>query len=673
MRKSSVGGRRASQPLRMDLDDMRASTSRRPIDGRRASGLPQPGFATKGRRSSSENRNRMSSLPPMKRSKSQLSMNHPTPSISVTTPLRDTTSLLFGSAQSQRGLSPFADGGLSSRKSTYSTAGKPGMVVKDTRPLTDKAFQHQEIQKITSFLSTYSDGQSLAPKGINLKQLTTKLFVDIVNHLLGFFDTNTCINMTNYVTEIPLIMKRWQYPGNLNTSWLKTVNTPHVFPHVLGLLSWLVSQASFMMKTDMDVVLQEALQCDDGSDEVFPHGNTVLYMNHLLTQYCLWSKNDHIAEEREEKRFIEDLRNRNGVGEDEMREIEEDVRNLEAQHDDPKEKAEIEAAMEEERKYKVCLNDYNLILDYKNRMDEHLNATETELEETRTAIKNGMEALHALQNRIMDLKEKIGKQVMSAQERDDLIKQCGEIASSIRENEEYIAVVSNQIYADDLEMARKGTTVKKKTQAYNKIIVTESCWLPDLQVLKDDVNILHKGAEEELAKIETHARKLKSDLEKKIADLTSQIKHLKSDQLQAEESKIIAVRELKQYEEKVKQISDNVSASKLRNSEEASEMKKTIDSLKLHNESCATCDSLEEAKAKVQQLIKKRDNGRAIIEKSEQKALAFFQKSTAITQRFIDDVTKAEKRFVDIKDEQIRKAKENNQKVQSELENVKCS
>lgn len=59
----------------------------------------------------------------------------------------------------------------------------------------------------------------------------------------------------------------------------------------------------------------------------------------------------------------------------------------------------------------------------------------------------------------MDLKDQISRQVMSAQERDDLLKQCNEINSSIRENEEYITVVSNKIYAVDIEMAKKRTNV----------------------------------------------------------------------------------------------------------------------------------------------------------------------------------------------------------------------
>lgn len=94
--------------------------------------------------------------------------------------------------------------------------------MKDTRPLSDKAFQQQQIQKITSFIYSQPSALEFAPKGLNLRQLTMKLFVDIVNYLMGFLDELVCVNMTNYVTEIPLIMKKWGYVGNVNASWLKT-------------------------------------------------------------------------------------------------------------------------------------------------------------------------------------------------------------------------------------------------------------------------------------------------------------------------------------------------------------------------------------------------------------------------------------------------------------------
>lgn len=67
--------------------------------------------------------------------------------------------------------------------------------------------------------------------------------------------------------------------------------------------------------------------------------------------------------------------------------------------------------------------------------------------------------MHEIQNGIIDIKERIKRQTMTAQERDEIIKQCNEIGSSVRENEEYLAAVSNQIYTHDIEMAKKRTNV----------------------------------------------------------------------------------------------------------------------------------------------------------------------------------------------------------------------
>lgn len=55
----------------------------------------------------------------------------------------------------------------------------------------------------------------------------------------------------------------------------------------------------------------------------------------------------------------------------------------------------------------------------------------------------------------------------------------------------------------------------------------ESSWLPELESLKDDKNVLHVGAQEELAKIETLARQLKADFMKKQADLSTKLKEYK--------------------------------------------------------------------------------------------------------------------------------------------------
>lgn len=74
--------------------------------------------------------------------------------------------------------------------------------------------------------------------------------------------------------------------------------------------------------------------------------------------------------------------------------------------------------------------------------------------------------------------------------------------------------------------------LKKKTQSFNKIIVMESCWLPELQALRDETNPLHQDAKERFAYIDAAARKLKSDLQKKREELNSAINELKAELLQ---------------------------------------------------------------------------------------------------------------------------------------------
>ncbi|KAK3912436.1 Kinetochore protein NDC80-like protein [Frankliniella fusca] len=648
MRKSTQGNGRASQPLRIDFEDQRASSSRRPIDVRRASGIPQPG---KMRRSSSETRDgRMSAVQPaLKRYNSQHNLLA-TPANASTTPLRG---LHYGSTRSQGfSISPFSDGGRSSRKSTYSGVGgvKSNRIVKDTRPLMDKNFLQQEMQKITSFLIKQPHSLSLGAKGINLRQLTTKLFVEIFNFLVGFLDEYVSVNMANYVNEIPLIMKKWGYSGNLNTSWLKTVNTPHALPHVVGLLSWLVSCASVAEETDFEEYTANCIQSnddvlDDADADGFLYGNAKVYLPHLMTQYKLWNEREEVAEKNEERRFIMELCNRNGVSDEAMKECEIAIRNLEIELEDPKEQEEIAAIMEEDKRNNEFLKDYNKALKYKNQMEEFINTYETKLEEEKLKLSKEEEAVRDLQCRIMELKELLSNQVMTVEERDKLQNLCTELNSSIRENEEYIALVSNQTFSDDLQMANRAATLKKRTQAYNKIIVMESCWLPELQSLMDETNYNHPGAQEELAEIESQAHKLKDDIQNKFEKLDLEIKELQSKVLQIEERKALTLQEEHLLFEKVKEYETSIEAHKTQSREEIAQLKKMENSLKSSNEARISCDSLQEAKDQLEKLIEKREFGKAHIMKLREKADSFFKQSVAITQGLFDRVSKAESEF----------------------------
>lgn len=656
MRKSSQGGRRVSQPLRLDADELKGSSSRRTLD-RRTSGIPQP----RGRSSSEHRDGRMSALPPMKRSKSQLNV-FTTPASGSTTPIRGLQLGPTGSAQSQRYLSsPFSDGGRSSRKSTFSGVGggKPGRVTKDTRPLSDKSFQQLEIQKITSFLHVQPDALTFAPKGINLRQLTMKLFVDLVDYLMSFIDESININMTNYVTEIPLIMKRWGYLGNINSSWLKTVNTPHAFPYVVGLLSWLTTLALAGEQTDYEACIQDALQNgDDGADdESFVYGNAAIYITHLMKQYKLWNAKDEAGEEKEEREFILAICNRNNVSDSEMRKVAESVNALEIQLNCPKEKAELEAAQEEERKYNEFLKDYNSVLNYKVGMEEYLNTAETMLEEEKLKLQREEETLRNIQNSILELKALLSNQTMTVEERDELLRSLNELNSAIRENEEYIAVVSNQCYADDLELVKKSSNMKKKTQAYNTVIIKESCWFPELEALKNDTNVLHQGADSELAELDSCSRKMQADIEDKHNKLFSDVKLLKDEFSQEEEQNSRILQEVKQYAEKKEHLQEAIENIKA-HAEDVDEMKSTIETLVQENKAHISCTSLQQAKEHLKKITDKRDFGLAHMEQQQLKAEEFFKRNTGIIQDFVATILKAEGEFLRKKAEVVESARE---------------
>lgn len=137
------------------------------------------------------------------------------------------------------------------------------------------------------------------------------------------------------------------------------------------------------------------------------------------------------------------------------------------------------------------MKDYNISMDFKVRMEEFLNSAETNVEEVKQKLRNGGESiscfsLYALlvfimkfviptiffynhlcaeeavmniRSSICELKELVDSQIMTVEERDDLLKKCNELSGSIRANEEFIAAVSNQSYSDDLEMAKMRSNV----------------------------------------------------------------------------------------------------------------------------------------------------------------------------------------------------------------------
>lgn len=132
---------------------------------------------------------------------------------------------------------------MSARKSPMAERGAEALKnirVKDSRPLSDKGFQSEMLQKVNNYLRTFEGSQSLTNG--NLKSpLSLKTFVEITDLFIKAIGLKTpAISTSNYVEEVPKIAKKLQYPGqSISKSWLKTANTLHTWPHVLGWISFL--------------------------------------------------------------------------------------------------------------------------------------------------------------------------------------------------------------------------------------------------------------------------------------------------------------------------------------------------------------------------------------------------------------------------------------------------
>lgn len=132
--------------------------------------------------------------------------------------------------------------------------------VKDTRPLTDKGFQMEMLQKVNSYLNCFEGLQSLISG--NLKPpLSLKTFVEITDLLIKMIGLKAhLISTNNYVEEMPKVAKKLQYPAqSMSKSWLKTANTHHTWPHALGWISFLVELCDFC-ESSSDIELSMLLE-----------------------------------------------------------------------------------------------------------------------------------------------------------------------------------------------------------------------------------------------------------------------------------------------------------------------------------------------------------------------------------------------------------------------------
>ena len=163
---------------------------------------------------------------------------------------------------------------------------------KDPRPIRDKYFKDQSVHKIIAFLQDSGYPQHVVQK--TLTTPTQKEFVSIFQYLYHKFDPN--FQFVRKIDEDVLFcLKALKYPftDTISRSQLMAVGSPHSWPNMLAVLTWMVETLGVMDRLLKDEIPVEECEVDNPDK---------LYFDHFLTkayQVFLAGADDYTEMEKE--------------------------------------------------------------------------------------------------------------------------------------------------------------------------------------------------------------------------------------------------------------------------------------------------------------------------------------------------------------------------------------
>lgn len=119
----------------------------------------------------------------------------------------------------------------------------PSTVEKEKPPLENREWMMAQCERILDYLETVHDLPKEFVERRNLKAMSTKQFLVIMNHLFRQIGGSRYKLGTNFIEDIIKTMAELEYPYTINKSMLKTPNVPHSINHVIVLIGWLVQLA----------------------------------------------------------------------------------------------------------------------------------------------------------------------------------------------------------------------------------------------------------------------------------------------------------------------------------------------------------------------------------------------------------------------------------------------
>ncbi|XP_014488837.1 PREDICTED: kinetochore protein NDC80 homolog [Dinoponera quadriceps] len=340
-------------------------------------------------------------------------------------------------------------------------------VKKDTRPLTDKSYQAMLLVKIDDYFHVNQQSSMLNGNG-SLKPITLKMFVEVSNYLVEFFEIKSELTVMNYVEQLPQIAKKLHYPGVMTKSWLKTANTMHSWPYVLGWIGWLteVCQVQALASTMYQI---ETLPFVGTEQQAH---NSRIELLTLLESYQAWNEEKLDRENELLDKYLRDIEIQWGVSEEDVtlarRELEEETRKFQAMEEESR-KVDEEVDHLQTILFSLQAKESKQVNDVMTK-EEYIKRITAETGKLSAEHKTLNEQILQAEEQHKELVSIVRDQPISKAEKETILKKCTELQNYIHDFDEHLRDYQKELYTLDIKLASISNNLNKTVLAYNKEI-----------------------------------------------------------------------------------------------------------------------------------------------------------------------------------------------------------
>lgn len=345
------------------------------------------------------------------------------------------------------------------RLSRGSGFGVRGSVTKDPRPISEKTYQQKCIKTVLEFLSAKEYPHKITP--LILHSPTLKEFLKIFEFIVGLVIPKYRVS-NKPEDEIPRFLKTIGYPFMISRSSMLAVGSPHTWPNILAALTFIIEWIQIGQAASEQVDTFIFPKSDDGFDGMSLRR---ISFNHYLTTYLSFlDGHDEYFEEEANLRTtlrqkilgstksIEDLREENALLELQVAQLEQEPDRLKT----AKQKQELMKLDEE--KFTTYLQS---LVTFKNQQEQKL----AELTDNCAKQENEFQLAS---DKLLKMRERFNKQEFSEEDVKRISLKRQELIKRKEDLERDCATVDEDVWKEEISLAKEVEQVDTKIQAYNK-------------------------------------------------------------------------------------------------------------------------------------------------------------------------------------------------------------